>query len=156
MDPESAALVFDLLPAEWLDAAAVTREEFNECYFRRTGRRRENQGGQQPADKTLGRASVVADQKRRKWGKFERDFKADVKEHLEGSVREAASLPPPIPSRPVELPSEGLYIHLNGESKGPFTVEQLKALLAVETITRDTLCCHEGAEAWQTVSAYVA
>ena len=51
----------------------------------------------------------------------------DFKEHMEKSARKAASIPLTMPSRPVGLPPDGLYIHLNGEAKGPFTVEQIKA-----------------------------
>lgn len=75
-----------------------------------------------------------------------------------GSLRapEPPPQPPPVIPLSVGLPSHSLYIHLNGEPKGPFTVEQLKALLAVQTITHETPCCHDGAEAWQTVGAYLA
>ncbi len=54
-----------------------------------------------------------------------------------------------------KLPTHGLYVQIQDGTQGPFTVEQLKALLAVGTITPMTLCCHEDAETWQPVAAYL-
>jgi hypothetical protein len=55
-----------------------------------------------------------------------------------------------------ELPRTSLFVHLNGETKGPFTTEQLEALVSVHAVTGSTLCCHDGAENWLTVADYVA
>jgi hypothetical protein len=57
----------------------------------------------------------------------------------------ASAAPPPPPS---------LYVYLNNEVKGPFTADQLKALVSVGSVTPETPCCREGSQDWQTVNAY--
>ncbi len=59
------------------------------------------------------------------------------------------------PSRPPVLPSVALYLYLNGETKGPFSTDQIAALLSVGAATQDTPCCHDGAEKWLIVAAYL-
>lgn len=54
--------------------------------------------------------------------------------------------PPPPPT---------LYVSINGEAKGPFTNDQVKALLSVNTISSTTPCCREGSQVWETVGALV-
>ena len=44
------------------------------------------------------------------------------------------------------------YLHLNGEQKGPFSAEQLRAMLASGEITPDTLAWREGMSEWSRVS----
>jgi hypothetical protein len=39
-DPERVAPIFDLLPRPWLETAGLTAEEFDKCYFQRTGKHR--------------------------------------------------------------------------------------------------------------------
>jgi hypothetical protein len=51
--------------------------------------------------------------------------------------------PPPTP-----ISSESFFIFLADEVKGPFTLEQLHALLQVATICSDTPCCKTGTEGW--------
>jgi hypothetical protein len=40
LDAERASLVHDLLPAEWLEGAGLSPEQFDEWYFKTTGKRR--------------------------------------------------------------------------------------------------------------------
>lgn len=54
------------------------------------------------------------------------------------------------------LPTISLYVILNEEVKGPFTTDQLKALLSVNAITGETKCCHEGSDEWLSVAAYLS
>jgi len=46
-----------------------------------------------------------------------------------------------------------IYLHLNGEQKGPYPAEQVRAMLAAAQITPDTLAWHEGLSGWVRVSA---
>ena len=146
---------FEVMHSEYMRPVREARQsgECDELYRRYNpgmaeAQRLQDEVGKETADKILGHMSKMDDQEQEK---FVRDFK----EHMEKSARKAASMPLTMPSRRVGLPPDGLYIHLNGEAKGPFTVEQLKALFVVEAITKDTPCCLNGAEAWQTVGAYV-
>jgi hypothetical protein len=153
-DPETAAPVFHLLPQPWLETARVSREEFDFYYTQRTGKNRDIQRledavGKETADKIVRHMSGLTEQR-------QGDFVQEFKEHMQKSIKGPPPIVPPVPRQAVRLPSDGLYIHLNGDAKGPFTVEQLKALLAVQTITNETLCCHNGADAWQTVGVYLA
>jgi hypothetical protein len=66
-----------------------------------------------------------------------------------------SQVPPTIHVQPPPPPPAKLYVYVNNETKGPFSMEQLKALLAVNTVTPETPCCREGSRDWQTVSTYV-
>jgi hypothetical protein len=41
-DPARVSPFFDLLPRAWLEANGVTPDEFDLCYFQRTGKRRDD------------------------------------------------------------------------------------------------------------------
>jgi hypothetical protein len=56
----------------------------------------------------------------------------------------AAPIRPPLPAT-----SRRYYVYLNGEIKGPYLREQLRALYETGTIATDTQCCLEGAEEWR-------
>ena len=48
-----------------------------------------------------------------------------------------------------------IYLHLNGEQKGPFPVETVRAMLAAGEGTPETLAWHPGLSQWSTVAALV-
>jgi hypothetical protein len=48
-----------------------------------------------------------------------------------------------------------IYLHLNGEQKGPFSSEQVRAMLVSGEITPDTLAWRAGMSEWSRVSAVV-
>ena len=54
--------------------------------------------------------------------------------------------------REVQSSNEMFYIHLQEQVKGPFSLEQLKALQDMQTISANTPCCYAGADKWQTVA----
>ena len=58
--------------------------------------------------------------------------------------------PPPPQSRSSQAtPSDrAFFIYLADEVKGPFSADQLKALVAVSTINLDTQCCTQGTQDW--------
>jgi len=58
-----------------------------------------------------------------------------------------------IPFRPMPEPS--FYLYLNEQVQGPFSNEQIKALLQVDSAKPTTPCCTEGAQEWQTVEELV-
>jgi hypothetical protein len=45
-----------------------------------------------------------------------------------------------------------IYLHLNGEQKGPFPPEKVRAMLAAGEVAPDTLAWHEGLGEWSKVS----
>lgn len=51
--------------------------------------------------------------------------------------------PPPIPRM------KGLFVSVSDETKGPYSLKQIKAMYESGQLTMDTLCCHEGAERWR-------
>ena len=56
-------------------------------------------------------------------------------------------LPPP--------PSTRLFVYVSDMVKGPFSLEQLQAMIADYTILLDTPCCMEGSKTWQQVLNFV-
>jgi hypothetical protein len=48
-----------------------------------------------------------------------------------------------------------LYVFARDEVEGPFSLEQLQALLQANTVSSATPCCEGGAESWKTVGDYV-
>jgi hypothetical protein len=58
-----------------------------------------------------------------------------------------------IPLRP--MPPRSFYLYLNEQVQGPFSNEQIRALLQVDSAKPSTPCCTEGAIEWQTVEALV-
>ncbi len=48
-----------------------------------------------------------------------------------------------------------IYLHLNGEQKGPFTADQVRAMLATGEITAETLAWRAGMSDWTKVGAVV-
>ena len=50
----------------------------------------------------------------------------------------------------------GIYLHLNGEQKGPYALEQVRAMLAAGQVTPQTLAWHEGLSEWSKVSTMLA
>jgi uncharacterized membrane protein (DUF485 family) len=58
-----------------------------------------------------------------------------------------------IPLRP--MPPPAFYLYLNEQVKGPFSSDQIKALLQVDSANPETPCCPEGVQEWQTIAALV-
>jgi hypothetical protein len=176
--PKVVEPIFDLLPSGWLENAQVTKEQFDYCYLQSTGQKRKRrqyicgpeEGLDQNPIERIREYGAFLDQQNQE--QFVREFndhmQKGINEHFAakgfpvvatgnqtGGGAEVASSPSAARSER-KLPSESLYIHVNGAVKGPFNIEQLNALLAVEKITKDTACCHEGAEVWLTIKAYLA
>jgi hypothetical protein len=59
-----------------------------------------------------------------------------------------------IPVRP--MPPPAYYLYLNNQVQGPFSTDQIKALVQVDTAKADTPCCAEGTQEWHTVKVLVA
>jgi len=59
-----------------------------------------------------------------------------------------------IPFRPMPPPS--FYLHLNEQVQGPFSTDQIKALLQVGSAKPTTPCCAEGTQEWHTVGVLVS
>jgi len=66
------------------------------------------------------------------------------------SSKPAAPPPPPPPRKNTKY-----YLHIAEEVKGPFTMEQISALVSVGTATRETLCCKEGSQDWLYISDFL-
>lgn len=58
-------------------------------------------------------------------------------------------------SHALPLPPRSFYVHLPNGVKGPFSTEQLRALISVGTVSPATQCCIEGTQDWQPVSEFV-
>jgi hypothetical protein len=63
------APIFDLLPRAWLITAGVTSEDFDRCYFQRTGKHRtvqrlEDQVGTEMSGKIVGHMSKLNEQEK--------------------------------------------------------------------------------------------
>jgi len=69
---------------------------------------------------------------------------------------------PPVTDDVKELPESSIeepnafYLYLDQGVKGPFSREQLKALLELKTISTTTMFCPEGSETWSELSIYVS
>lgn len=68
-------------------------------------------------------------------------------------VKQETSKPSQNPIKVGDAPSDLYYIAVNNESKGPFSVTQIKEYLSAGFITPDTLCWKDGFEAWQSISS---
>ncbi len=86
-----------------------------------------------------------------------RGFLAAIAYHKLNPRRPAPSLAPATPvSQPPPLPKcNGWFVCLEEQVRGPFSIEQLNALLDVGTIRQDTQCCPEGTQEWQPLSAVI-
>jgi hypothetical protein len=42
----------------------------------------------------------------------------------------------------------GYFIHLNGETRGPYTIGQLRTMWNTGAVTADTLYCEDGGKEW--------
>jgi hypothetical protein len=69
-------------------------------------------------------------------------------DEIKASLQELAV---PFPS----MPALGYYLFLNEEIQGPFSEEQIKALVQVNSATKSTLCCVCGTEEWQTIAVLI-
>ncbi|GEM_PF-2331184 len=63
------------------------------------------------------------------------------------ATKNPSLLPPP----PPQIPQAKYFLHLEDQVKGPFSKEQIRALLTVGTATLDTQCCKEGTTDWHTL-----
>lgn len=76
------------------------------------------------------------------------EFKiAQQRETSIGERNFAAPLPPPPPAT--------FYIYLNDQVQGPFSHDQLQAILAVNTVSLDTSCCRLGTQEWLTIRSFI-
>jgi hypothetical protein len=61
--------------------------------------------------------------------------------------QESSSVAPP-------SPPTTFYVYLQDQVKGPFSREQIKALLDVASVSADTPCCLKDSD-WQTVASFI-
>jgi len=54
------------------------------------------------------------------------------------------------------MPTAAFYLYLNEKVQGPFSSEQIKALLQVNAATPRTPCCFFGAKEWQTIEILIS
>ncbi len=68
----------------------------------------------------------------------------------------ARSSPPPPPPHPVQTSKTEVLkyeVKINGETKGPYTREQLQALLSAGAIQEDSRCRYHGTKEWRPYAA---
>lgn len=55
----------------------------------------------------------------------------------------SAAQPPPLPR------AKGLYVIIGQETKGPYSLKQIKAMYESGQLTMDTMCCRDGDKQWR-------
>lgn len=72
-------------------------------------------------------------------------------QHLEFDVERAEQLTCHNCGQPIlkAAPAKGLFVSLGEETKGPYSLTQVKAMYESGQLTMDTLCCREGDEKWR-------
>lgn len=78
-----------------------------------------------------------------------------VKNEFDQSIGMPIQVSPPLlPGRPAP-PTPKLFILIADEVKGPYTREQIRALLDTGAVSADTQACREGTENWETISSFL-
>lgn len=78
--------------------------------------------------------------------------KGKVEMSPEYQVRHGPAQTPPPPRLPAP-PAPRYFVCISGQVKGPYTLDQLRALRDASAISGDTPCCPEGREEWTDFSS---
>lgn len=55
----------------------------------------------------------------------------------------------PVGTAPPPPRAKGLFVSVGEETKGPYSLKQVKAMYESGQLTMDTLCCHDGDKQWR-------
>lgn len=61
----------------------------------------------------------------------------------------AGTEPPPVMQTPPTPRAKGLFVIVGEETKGPYSLKQVKAMYESGQLTMDTMCCRDGDEQWR-------
>ena len=150
-DPEGVSPIFHLLPSAWLETAGVTAEQFDHCYFQRTGRHRavqrlEDAGGKDLTDRIVGHMGRLDEQQAEQ-------FVQDFKEHMVTSRREGLERAHGPASAEQATGTMYYYADAANQTKGPLSLQGLLDLRSKAVIADTTYVIEAGTQDWKPFSS---
>ena len=150
-EPKRAALVFDLLPTYWVEAAGISREQFDHCYFQRTGKHRAGQRLEDTVGKDL-TDKVLAPERKLDGRQGEQPLQ-DFKEIINKSLREDTGMVHGPPPSGRATSTMYYYADAANQTRGPLSLQDLLDLRSKAVIGDTAYVIEVGAPDWRLFSS---